>query len=499
MASLVIMRPNEQPARDVAIVEGATLDEPRSREARAVMAALTAALCTIVVGIVLVSDASSAIHDPWLLVMLIGLVLWLDYAEIDLFIRGKMSPATVPTLALACFFGPLGPIAAEAAVALNSAAKREWVVGWTFDFAALSIAGTLAALTFGALPSDGGAVLLAATAAGAVYYVANSLFLSTMWVIDEGVNPLQAWRERLAWAWVHYLAYGLFAGLIVLGERKLGPELLLAASLPLLVMWVSQKQYLDRTRKSVEELHRSHDRLEQANRQLSALLDDKERLVEDKQELLLRNHRAFIATVTSLARAIEAKDPYTGGHTERVAEYAVRLAAELGYEDERLRAIEIGGIIHDIGKIGIRDEILLKPGKLDAQDWAEMRRHPEMSSYILGELDLPPEVKEIARSHHERYDGSGYPDGLKGEEIPLSARILSVADALDAMTTDRPYRGAMPLAVAMAEIESQAGQQLCPTVTAALKRNYERDPSWWRAEAPGPSDAVERASISSSR
>src|SRR5437764_2468425 len=111
--------------------------------------------------------------------------------------------------------------------------------------------------------------------------------------------------------------------------------------------------------------------------------------------------------------------------------------------DDDLRAIEVGSVIHDIGKIGIADQILTKPGRLTDDEFSEMRRHPEISSYIVSELDLPPIVKHMVRSHHERWDGSGYPDGLSGEEIPLAARILSVADTLDAMTSDRSYRAAL--------------------------------------------------------
>src|SRR3712207_6230476 len=138
------------------------------------------------------------------------------------------------------------------------------------------------------------------------------------------------------------------------------------------MLWIAEKQYLDRSRTNVTELRRSYDELEAANARLRSLLDD-------NQKLLGRMHRSYLSTITSLARTIEAKDPYTGGHTERVADIAMLLAAELGFDQSQLPAINMGAIIHDIGKIGIPDEILLKPAKLDPDEFAIMRKHPEMS------------------------------------------------------------------------------------------------------------------------
>ena len=164
---------------------------------------------------------------------------------------------------------------------------------------------------------------------------------------------------------------------------------------------------------------------------------------------------------------------YTSGHTERVADIAVVLADELGFDDDAARRDQRrrGDPRHRQDRRS-PTSILLKPGPLDPQEFAEMRRHPEMSSYIVAELELPPVVKQMVRSHHERYDGAGYPDRLLGEEIPLAARILSVADALDAMTSDRPYRKALPLEVARAEIEDKAGT---PVLPARRRRAAERD------------------------
>jgi putative nucleotidyltransferase with HDIG domain len=173
---------------------------------------------------------------------------------------------------------------------------------------------------------------------------------------------------------------------------------------------------------------------------------------------------------------MEAKDYYTGGHTERVSAVSVALAARLGYAGGELDAIEIGALLHDIGKIGIPERILHKPGPLDDEEWRVMKEHPIISEYILAEVDLPDTVVQIARSSHERMDGRGYPDGLAGDAIPLPARIVLVADAWDALTTDRPYRRARSVAEALQEMRAHAGTQFCPIVIEALERLYKEEP-----------------------
>jgi len=413
--------------------------------------------------------------DPWLFLMLVGAVVALDALRIDVFERANLSPAAVPVLALAYFSGPLGPIAAEAMIALARMLRRDPVLKWSFDFGALSLAGAAAALAFALLPAeaDAGALLVVGVIAGVVYYGVNSGLLAVVMGLSEGRSPLPVWRERLAWMVPHYVAFGLLSGTLVIAEHGLGLYAIALFGLPVLMLWIAEKQYLDRSRASVAELRKTNDELAGANARL-------QRLLEDNQQLLGRMHRSYLSTITSLARTVEAKDPYTSGHTERVAQVALLLASELGLDATQLRAVEVGAIIHDIGKIGIPDHILLKPGPLTAEETAEMRRHPEISSYILAELELPAVVKQMARSHHERFDGTGYPDELAGEEIPVAARILSVADVLDAMTSDRPYRKALPLAVARAEIERMAGTQFCPRVVAALSAAMDRETDFWK-------------------
>jgi putative nucleotidyltransferase with HDIG domain len=190
-----------------------------------------------------------------------------------------------------------------------------------------------------------------------------------------------------------------------------------------------------------------------------------------------RSRRHLVETIAVLSRAMERKDLHMGGHAERVSRIAVALARRLGYAGAELDAIELGALLHDIGKIGIPDGILQKPGPLDEEEWALMKLHPVTSASILAGSDLPRIVLDIALCSHERIDGRGYPGGLAGDEIPLPARIVLVADAWDALTSDRPYRSACDAAAALEEVLLHTGSQFCPHVGAALQRLYREQPA----------------------
>jgi putative nucleotidyltransferase with HDIG domain len=178
-----------------------------------------------------------------------------------------------------------------------------------------------------------------------------------------------------------------------------------------------------------------------------------------------------------LSRSMEVKDWETSGHTERVADIAVALARRLGYRGSDLEAIEVGALVHDIGKIGVPEQILHKPGPLDDAEWDLMKQHPVIAEYILSGIDLPPIVHEIARWSHEHVDGAGYPDGLAGNAIPLSAQIAFVADAFDAITTDRPYRRRRGTLTALQEIRAHSGTQFSREVVRALEEPAREEPA----------------------
>ncbi|MBU1627511.1 HD domain-containing protein, partial [bacterium] len=177
---------------------------------------------------------------------------------------------------------------------------------------------------------------------------------------------------------------------------------------------------------------------------------------------------SFLDTVRSLAAAIDAKDPYTHGHSERVSEHAIAIAKELKLPPELVKNIRLAGLLHDIGKIGISEKILLKPDKLTNSEFEQIKQHPEVGARILKKVEALEDLVPALLHHHERWDGTGYVLNLKGKEIPIDARILSVADAFDAITTDRPYRKSMTFGNAIDEIKRCCGTQFDPTIAEAF-------------------------------
>ena len=198
-----------------------------------------------------------------------------------------------------------------------------------------------------------------------------------------------------------------------------------------------------------------------------------EHLERQVHEQAVRIQELFLQGVQMLARALEAKDAYTRGHSIRVSQYAVATASRMGFEGVPLDGIRLGGELHDIGKIGTREAVLHKPGSLTDEEFRQITEHPLLGERMLSPLaQESPDVLRIVRSHHERLDGRGFPDGLRGAKIPIEARIVAVADAFDAMTTRRPYRESRPPIEALAELRRVAGSQLDPEAVEAFVEAY---------------------------
>jgi putative nucleotidyltransferase with HDIG domain len=241
--------------------------------------------------------------------------------------------------------------------------------------------------------------------------------------------------------------------------RILGP----AADGRNLASFVTEGLKLHRLAREQKELLRKvsaeYERLRKREKLLDTVVRERSKELETAYlKLKAANRQALLG----LAEAIEAKDPYTKGHCGRVAAYAMALARECQYPELELESLEFAAFLHDIGKIGIRDAVLLKPGPLDEEEWKHMKIHPEVGYEIASKIDMLRPTMAAIRNHHERWDGKGYPDGLTAEEIPLSARVVCLADAFDAMATDRPYKRGLTLEECHVQLKKCRGVQFDP-------------------------------------
>jgi HD-GYP domain-containing protein (c-di-GMP phosphodiesterase class II) len=216
---------------------------------------------------------------------------------------------------------------------------------------------------------------------------------------------------------------------------------------------------VDEQRELVRKLTADQQKLQRRETLLDVVVKERTKELEESYEKLkIANRQALFG----LAEAIEAKDPYTKGHCGRVAAFSLVLAKEAGYPIDGLETLEFGAFLHDIGKIGIKDAVLLKPGPLDDDEWTHMREHPVKGYDIASKIEMLHPIMPAVRNHHERWDGSGYPDKMVAEQIPIAARIVAIADAYDAMATDRPYKKALPLDECEAILKKTAGKMYDP-------------------------------------
>ncbi|HNV68452.1 MAG TPA: HD domain-containing protein, partial [Candidatus Ozemobacteraceae bacterium] len=218
-----------------------------------------------------------------------------------------------------------------------------------------------------------------------------------------------------------------------------------------------------------------------ANQAVSAL--DNARLYENIQ-------RVYLSTVEVLATAIDAKDPYTHGHSRRVTDYSVAIAEEMGLSKAEIDNVRYAGLLHDVGKIGIKDSIIGKPERLTDEEYNIIKRHPSIGADILKPVEFLSDKIPGVLHHHEYYDGRGYPDHLKGEDIPFIGRVICVADAFDAMTSDRPYRKGLNVNVAIGELKKFSGKQFDPACVDAFLRAFEKKIFQWFEKVPGSDELV---------
>ena len=205
-------------------------------------------------------------------------------------------------------------------------------------------------------------------------------------------------------------------------------------------------------------------------RQLERYAADLRETFKSERERTQELTRSYMATVRALSNAVEARDAYTGKHADRVTRFAIEIGHELGLSRPDAPEIEFGFLLHDVGKLAVPDSILFKPGPLTVEERALMSRHTIVGAEIMRDIEFLAEASKVVRSHHEHWDGNGYPDRLSGEEIPQTARVFAVADVFDALTTNRPYRAALSFAQARQMIDEESGSHFDPLVVEAFAR-----------------------------
>src|ERR1700733_12455742 len=282
------------------------------------------------------------------------------------------------------------------------------------------------------------ALLLVSTAT--VFFLMNTFRVAGAIALTERRSLRQVWRECYIWSFPYYLLGALVVGAASALNRHFGWQTALLAIPVVYLIYRSYYLYLGR-------------------------MEDEKKHAEEMAALHLR-------TIEALALAIEAKDHTTHDHLQRVQSYAVEVGKDLGLDESQLEALRAAAVLHDIGKLAVPEHIISKPGKLTREEFEKMKIHPVVGAEILERVRFPHPVTPIVRSHHERWDGAGYPDGLRGQSIPIGARILAAVDCLDALASHRQYRRALPLDEAMQKVAAESGKAFDPQVVEVLQRRY---------------------------
>jgi len=417
------------------------------------------------------------IDDPLGLAVLVALTGLSELGGERLYLDGRVSVSFVGVVLAAMLFGPPGAALVAATIALTGGyyfADRS-AQKLAFNFGQVNLGALAAWLTAAALAAvpwssyAASPIIEGTVVAGAIYLV-SSASVTMVITLNSGRRPLAVYRSNFAWLFPYYGALGLVAGGLAVAYDRLGIAGVAVFAVPVLLSRYSIKQVLDKTRDNVLRLERSNERLKHAYVE-----------IRDMSEEL---REAYHGTLESLVAALDMRDQETRGHSTRVATHSLELARLLGMkEEDELGMIYRGALMHDVGKIGVPDAILLKPASLTEEEWVYMRKHPAMGYRILAQVPYLRPAARIVLAHHERWDGGGYPRGLKGEDIPLGARVFAISDSYDAIVSDRPYREGRTPEAALAEILRCSGTQFDPKVVEAFEALF---PRWREENEDGP-------------
>ena len=293
-------------------------------------------------------------------------------------------------------------------------------------------------------------LLLAVAVSACGYFLVNSTLTSAVIALTSTNGFLATWRQNFSWMPLNYLATAVNGAALALAYQTLGTIGVVVFVLPLGIAWYSFKLYMIKS-----------SELRERNRELVMMNESLQRTTSRLEE-------SHVSLVGALLGSLAAKDRGTRGHSAATMFHALAVARSLGLGKDEMAAVELGALFHDIGKIGVPDSILKKPASLTDDEWIEMKTHPIIGANLLGEVPNLEKIRPIVLAHHEHHDGSGYPLGLRGNQIPLAAQIIACADAYEAMTSTRPYRKALGADAALAELRRVSGSQLNPTVVEAF-------------------------------
>lgn len=435
----------------------------------------------LVAGLGLASFAYSMLRlspvDPLMVGLLVGIAAVAQKLPVMLFKSSAISVAFAATIASYVLYGTGVALLVNLASCLVSAftPKRKPLKKIAFNTGNLTLSAFLAAEAYKLFggqvpPVDIPHSVLAVALSASVYFLVNSALTAVIISLTTKNRFMSVWRENYSWMTINYIATAVNGAALAFAYQSLNVFGAITFMLPLGVAWYSFRLYMA---KSTEVRSRNQDLVE-ANRLLE--------LTNDRLE------ESHLSVIGALLGALEAKDKYTHGHSSATMFHAVAVARELDLSEDEVAAVQLGALFHDIGKIGIPETILRKPDRLNDEEWAEMRMHPIVGANLLAQVPTLAKVRPIVLAHHERYDGTGYPNGLKGDEIPLAAQIISVADTYEAMTSTRPYRKALSFDHTIRELRAVSGTQLNPIVVekfiAVITEHRQKAPTGQQDQAP---------------
>lgn len=412
------------------------------------------ALTVVAVAAFIWSLSLSDMPDWQGIVLFTVLTLLTEWLAIDIYTRNtSVSTSVAPIVAGACLFGAVGALVLTLAMAIASLIKHRSPISRLIFNTSNHLIGALICVNFlyltDILITNRLALgpLLAVIMATVLNYLSTSILIAGVVQLSSAQSARTVWFERFYWLWPYYLVLGVVAYALVLGYLSSGTTGVLVFLIPLLMLRISQNQYLSRTESMVTQLRTANSELIARSNEISAMNE---------------------GLILALSHASDLRDPYVHGHALHVVRYAMLIAEELALPAERIQVIRHAGLLHDIGKIGIPETILFKPTKLTKEEYELMKQHAALGAALVREIESLQHLAPFIRHHHEHYNGQGYPAGLAGADIPLEARILSVADAIEAMASDRPYRKALTPKAILTELQKNSGTQFDPIIVDAF-------------------------------